>query len=89
MFHINYHVLVLGQYTLKDYIFLKLIFFLKCIRKMENFWEENEISLSCKGTLKHCNFSCHFMIGFVHCKLLDFGKSTPRSSIHTDIVIVT
>lgn len=65
---------------------------------MENFWEEKEISISCKGTLKHYHFSSRFMIGFAHCRLLHFQlflaqvipeRAYPHTLIHMDIVITT
>lgn len=66
---------------------------------MENLWEEKEISISCKGTLKHCHFSCHFMIGFAHSRLLHFQfffgsefiprGAYPHTLIHMDIVVIT
>lgn len=45
-------------------------FFRKCIKEMKNFGEEKEVIISCKWTLKHCHWCCHFITGFAYCRLL-------------------
>lgn len=47
MFRINYHVLVLGQYALKDDIFLKLrfyFFFLSASKKWKTSWRKMKLA---------------------------------------------
>lgn len=70
------------------------ISFKKCFKELENVCEEKDISVSCEGLLKHCHFTCHFLIANDH--IFNFfgakampGRTCPHTWLLMDIVIIT